>query len=188
MKKIITVFFVFNLLVSVFAGEIKDIMSIPFGASHDEVNTIMITKNFTKASDCRISFDTYGGAYDIVQYDYGTFAGRTNVTMYVYFFQDRMYCMEAYGGGSWQTVLDAYISKYSLTNKRTNSKAYYDEKDNYVLLTTMIWESGIRIGNMEINNQLVDYAEKYEKELERKKQEELERRRKAELNTINGDI
>ena len=77
--------------------------------------------------------------------------------------------MEAYGGGSWQTVLDAYISKYSLTNKKTNSKAYYDEKDNYVLLTTMIWESGIRIGNMEINNQLVDYAENYEKELERKK-------------------
>ena len=188
MKKSIILFLLFALSTSLFATEIKDIMSIPFGASHEEVDEVMKSKSFRKASDCRITFDTYGGAYDIVQYDYGTFAGKTGVTMYVEFFQDKMFSMEAYGGGSWKTVLDAYISKYSLTKKKATSDAYYDEKDNYVLLTTMIWESGIRIGNMEINDELVDYAENYEKEIERQKKEDAEKKRQAELNTINEDI
>ena len=187
MKKIITFFCVLNLLVSVFAGEIKDIMSIPFGATHEEVNSIMLSKSFKKSQNCRISFDTYGGVHDIVQYDNGSFAGRTGVTMYVHFFQDKMFCIEAYGGGSWNNVLEAYISKYSL-KKESNSNIYCDEKNNFVLLSSMIWESGIRIGNDEIYNQFIEYSDNYEKEIERKKQEEAERRRKAELNTINGDI
>lgn len=188
-KKLFLCLFIFISAYSMFSAEIKDIMTIPFGTSYEAAEKIILSKNFKKVIDDE-SYETYGGAYKVVTYENGSFAGKTNVTMNVHFFKDKMFRIDActIGWDTWETVLEAYVSKYSLKNNKSDKKIFYDEKDNFVLLINGYRQYGIRIVNMEIRNQAYAYADDYENEMERKKKEEQQRSKNAEINSIKEEI
>lgn len=183
MRKI-SIFLMMLVTTFVFGNEILGFNSIEFGAQKEDAVLTLKSKGFKK-TDCNISFDPLDGIYDIVCYEGGTFAGKENVRIYLYFFNNKFFQVEAINyGDRWDDVFDAYIDKYNLVRDKTGYNLYKGSNDVYMQKTTFPFAGGIILTNGKIQSEY----ENYKIEKKRKQEEENMKKQRQNKEKINNDI
>lgn len=175
---------------ALFAGEINDFYSIPFGTSKAESTEVLKSKGFKIQKEPNITYDSMGGVLEIVMFTNGNYAGKKDVTIYLYFFRDQLFQADAINwDSSWDTILNSFINKYDLKQDKNAPNCYRDSHDVYVLKVKyppML--NGIRLVNEKTETEILDYAKQWEDVNNRKKLEEAEKLRKQQQELIDNDI